>query len=112
MSSATRISWPRSACRATEAILSTNTERMSLPPGPGMEHPGQRHDLREAERIGRRPFARRFAVLATAHRHQGMRRRDPEHEHAAGPQLHAHLARYARLRRREQRFDVAARRIE
>src|SRR5262245_15519591 len=41
-----------------------------------------------------------------------MRRRDAEHEQAAGPQLHANLARHARLRRSEQRLDVAARGVE
>ena len=85
---------------------------MSLPSGPGVEHPGQRHDLREAERVGRRPLAGRLAVLAAAHGHQRVRRRHAEHEQAAGSQLHADLAGDARLRRREQRLDVAARGVE
>src|SRR5262245_66428228 len=97
MSGLTRISWPRSACTATDAILSTSTERISLASGPSVEHAGQRHDLREAVGIGRRPLARGLAVLAAAHGHQRMRRRDTEHEQAAGPQLHANLARHARL---------------
>src|SRR5512134_2219680 len=97
---------------ATDAILSTSTERISLPSGPGVEHAGQSHDLREAVGVGRGPLARGFAVLAAAHGHQRMRRRDAEHEQAAGPQLHANLARHARLRRSEQRLDVAARGVE
>src|SRR5690242_12087698 len=112
MSGLTRISWPRSACTATDAILSTSTERISLSSGPRVEHSGQSHDLRETVSIGRRPLAGRFAVLAPAHTHQRMRRRDAEHEQAAGPQLHANLAGDARLRRRKQRLDVAAGGVE
>src|SRR5262245_54905351 len=112
MSALTRISWPRSACTATDAILSTSTERISLPSGPGVEHAGQSHDLRETVGVRRRPLARGLAVLAAAHGHQRMRRRDAEHEQAARTQLHADLARHARLRRSEQRLDVSARRVE
>src|SRR5262245_37878994 len=112
MSGLTRISWPRSAASATEAILSTTTERISLPSGPGMEHAGQRHDLRETERVGGRPLPRRLAILAAAHGHERMRRGHAEHEKASGTQLHTRFARHALLRRREQRFDVAARGVE
>src|SRR5688572_294062 len=108
MSALTRISWPRSACTATEAILSTTTWRISLASGAGVEHPGQSHDLRETVSIGRRPFARRLAVLAAAHGHQRVRRGHAEHEQAARSELHADLAGHASLRRRQQCLDVAA----
>src|SRR5690606_24217466 len=107
-----RISGPRSAAMATDAILSTNTERTLLTSGTRIEHARQRHDLREAERVGARPLTSRFAVLAARCREQRVRRLGADDEQVPRPEPAAHAAGDAGLRRCEQRLDVAAHGIQ
>src|SRR5688572_198233 len=112
LSVATRTSLPRPQACVTDAILSTTTVRISLTSSTGMEHARQRNDLREAERILRRPFAVRLAVHALGYGHQRVRRLDALDEQTTRPEQHVDLAGDARLRGEEQRLDVAAHGIQ
>src|SRR5690606_40975558 len=66
----------------------------------------------EAERISGRPFAGRFAVYAFRSRHERIGRLHAFDEGYARSIQHFHLTAHARLRGDEQRFNVAAYRIE
>src|SRR6185312_3641945 len=126
MSGETRTSCDRPHACVTEATLSTTTTvrmpivfvawSMSGPlrafAGAAMKHTGERHDLREPQGIGRGPFACGFAVDALGGGHQRVGRFDAFDEQRAGTQQGVHLSSDPLLRRHEQRFDVAADRVE
>src|SRR5688572_13291118 len=129
----TRSSWPRLQAWVTEAILSTTRlftvllpsayrswsgitarclsfmvcQRCALP-----ERPRQGQHFREAQRIGRAPFARRFSVYALGGGHQRILRGDAFDKQTAGAQEQMHFACHAFLAAQQQSFDVAANRIE
>src|SRR5690349_22668998 len=99
-----------------EATLSTTTVFISgscsLLTSAVPEHAWQADHLRESERIRRGPLAGRFAIDALRGGHDGIRRCQSLDERRPGSIEHFHLAGDARLRGDEQRFDVAAHRLE